>query len=97
MSGLTWEDTGLRPREQGVLRDCIHARRLVENGHYLTSGRQQTAAAHRLVEKGMLTKAEAQPAPTLPDSIVVFLTPENWQAVQDAAEANRAKRLERGE
>lgn len=88
--GMTWADTGLKPREIGVLRNCLHARTLVSNGHYLTSGRQQTAAANRLIERGMLTKADDQPVPPLPDSVVVYLTEENWKAVGDAARANMA-------
>lgn len=83
---LTWEQTGLRPREIGVLKDCLYARTIVPNGQYLTSGRQQTAAAERLIERGMLTKAAEQPAPTLPGHIVVYLTQENWDAVHKAAE-----------
>lgn len=90
MSGpaLTWADTGLRSREIGVLQACLHARTLVPNGHYLTSGRQQTAAANRLIERGMLTKAEQQLTPPMPDSIVVYLTQENWDAVGAQAREN---------
>lgn len=92
MSGMTWADTGLKPREISVLGYCLRARTVVPNGLYLTSGRQQTAAANRLIERGMLTKVDSQPVPPLPDSIVVYLTEENWKAVQDAASAGFAAR-----
>lgn len=74
------------PREIGVLNACYHACTLVPNRHYLTSGIQQTAAAKRLIERGMLTLAEEQ-MPMLGGLIVVFLTDENWAAVQAAVQA----------
>lgn len=82
---LTWADTGLKPREIGVLRWCLQAREIVPNGHYLTSGTQQTAAANRLIDRGLLTKADDQPFPPLPDTVVVYLTQENWAGVHDLA------------
>lgn len=79
---LTWAEIGLRSREISVLRNCLHALSLVPGGHYLTSGRQQTAAAERLVERGMLSMAVDQPVPIMRDCVVVFLTDKNWQAVR---------------
>lgn len=78
------ENAPFRSREIGVLNACYWAHSVVPNGHYLTSGRQQSAAARRLIERGMLTLADQQPAPTLPDCIVVYLTQENWAVVQSA-------------
>jgi hypothetical protein len=73
-----------RPREISVLNACYKAHERVDGGNYLTSGRQETAAAKRLIDRGMLTLAKEQ-MPMLRNSIVVYLTQENWDAVRDAS------------
>lgn len=80
--------TAFRPRELSVLNACYQAHALVPGGNYLTSGRQQTAAARRLIERKMLSLAESQPVPLLPDCIVVYLTQENWDTARAAAIAS---------
>lgn len=81
---------GFTDRETSVLAACFRSHQLVPGGNYLTSGRQQTAAARRLIEREMLTLADSQPVPPFPDSVVVFLTQENWDAVRAASQAASA-------
>jgi hypothetical protein len=54
--------TKLKPRETTLMRDCLFARRTVENGHLLITPRR-VAAARRLMEKGYLLQAPDQPRP----------------------------------
>lgn len=58
---------GLKPREATLLRDCLHAWTLVENGHLLiTPGR--IPAARRLMERGYLAETPEQPMALGPGS-----------------------------
>lgn len=71
---------GLKPREQQVMRAARWALTQVPNGHYLTSDGQRRAA-ERMIERGYLTKVDAEFSPAV-DWLVVKLTEQNWRAMQ---------------
>lgn len=77
---------GLKPREQQVMRAARWALTQVSNGHYLASPGQRRAG-ERMVERGFLTKIDAQFSPPMPDWLVVKLTQENWNAMLAAMSA----------
>lgn len=85
---------GLKAAEWRLIRDCMHAWKLVPNGHYLPATRWY-AAAVRMIDRGYLTRAPgaSQPVPHWPGWIVILITRENIQkynadlkAAQEAAE-----------
>jgi len=55
----TFGELGLRPRETSVIRDCLWARTVVPNGHYLCSP-GQIASAKRLIDKGFITNVTSE-------------------------------------
>ena len=84
MAGIDLKALSLRPRELQVLHWAREAWDLVPNGHALLSN-NDVKSAERLIFRGFLTKAPDQLKPPL--GIVVVLTPENFEAIAEAAEA----------
>lgn len=74
---------GLKPREMQVLRAARWALTQVPNGFYLCSP-GQNRAAERMIERGFLTKADAQFSPPTPEWWVVVLTPANVKKLKAA-------------
>lgn len=93
MSGEpTLRDAGLGERESSVIMAAHYARNSSPDGHghFLASGKQSYHAAMRLIDRGFLTKGENQVG-GMPESIVVYLSDDNWKAVGKAARANKGK------
>lgn len=86
----TLRDAGLGERESSVIMAAHYARNSSPDGHghFLASGKQSYHAAIRLIDRGFLTKGEKQVG--MPESIVVYLSDDNWKAVGDAARAGMA-------
>lgn len=81
---------GLRKFEWNLIRDAMHARRYVSNGHFLpTPCKANVNAAARLVERGYITMVENQFSPPQPDWIVVVMTQANIDAYNRDLEAKR--------
>lgn len=78
---------GFTRQEWSTIRACFESHRHVPGGAYLTSGKYQTKGANSLIERGLLTKSESQPSPTLPDCIVVSLTQQNWDDIRAIIES----------
>jgi hypothetical protein len=78
---------GLKPREATLLRDCLRARRLVDNGFLLiTPGR--VPAARRMIARGWLAQSPDQPVPFDPVNfgLVVVAQQQHWEKL--IADAN---------
>lgn len=84
---------GLNKSQFKLIQDCLWARTVVPNGHFLAASRWRLAA-ERLIERGYLTKAppSAQPVPSISWAPVVFITDDNIDAYnRDLAKAQEAE------
>lgn len=77
----------LKPRETGLVRECVHAWTLVPNGNLLiTPGR--VPAARRLMEAGYLAQTAEQPAPFDPKGFGLVVVMEQEHLNKLIADAN---------
>jgi hypothetical protein len=81
---------GLRLTDRRLLRTAVWAWSQVPNGNYLVGHKREVFAAERLIDRGFLTRAEKQPAPPVPDWLVIVMTPDNHAALRREAEVRAA-------
>lgn len=86
----------LKPRERLVLRNCLWARTVVPNGHFLTPP-NTVASCKRLVACGYLTIAPKQMKPFDPKGLGLVVLLEQKDIDKLVADAKEAARLNPGE
>ena len=89
---IGWADAaGLNKMDSSVIRWALWARTMVPNGHFLTTERQQKAAA-RMVERGFISDTGLR----LFGYMIIKITPENHAALSEAVIAGGGKVGEAG-